>query len=147
MNFLNSDHTRVDVSVRLYLQLFIRGLMSYLRYLCLFAYSDVQHNVFLFCLSLYCVPKCCMLHTQVSCKLWRIIKWQWIFLILIGLEGSLLPLTELHVHRAILRVRLKLILRVKDTYKMCHIIKQLMTQFDGYQDLLTQEYLFLLPLK
>ena len=28
------------------------------------------------------------------------------FLILIGLEGSLLPLTELHVHRAILRVRL-----------------------------------------
>jgi hypothetical protein len=35
-----------------------------------------------------------------------IIKWLWIFLILIGLEGSLLPLTELHVHRAILRVRL-----------------------------------------
>jgi hypothetical protein len=29
-----------------------------------------------------------------------------IFLILIGLEGSLLPLTELHVHRAILHVRL-----------------------------------------
>jgi hypothetical protein len=35
-----------------------------------------------------------------------VIKWLWIFLILIGLEGSLLPLTELHVHRAILRVRL-----------------------------------------
>ena len=30
--------------------------MSYLRYMCLFTYSDVQHNVFLFCLSLYCVP-------------------------------------------------------------------------------------------
>ena len=29
-----------------------------------------------------------------------IIKWLWIFLIKIGLEGSLLPLTELHVHRA-----------------------------------------------
>jgi hypothetical protein len=34
------------------------------------------------------------------------IKWLWIFLILIGLEGSLLPLTELHVHHAILHVRL-----------------------------------------
>ena len=30
-------------SVRLYLQLFVVGLMSYLRYLCLFAHSDVQH--------------------------------------------------------------------------------------------------------
>ena len=30
-------------SVRLYLQLFVRELMSYLRYLCLFAYSGVQH--------------------------------------------------------------------------------------------------------
>ena len=36
----------------------------------------------------------------------QFIKWLWIFLILIGLEGSLLPLTELHVHRAILRARL-----------------------------------------
>jgi hypothetical protein len=34
----------------------------------------------------------------------------------------------------------KLILRVKATYKMCHIIKQINDfQFDGYQDLLTQE--------
>jgi hypothetical protein len=30
-------------SVRLYLQLFVGGLMSYLRYLCLLAYSGVQH--------------------------------------------------------------------------------------------------------
>jgi len=30
-------------SVRLYLQLFVGELMSYLRYLCLFAYSGVQH--------------------------------------------------------------------------------------------------------
>ena len=30
-------------SVRLYLQLFVRELMSYLRYLCLLAYSGVQH--------------------------------------------------------------------------------------------------------
>ena len=30
-------------SVRIYLQLFVGGLMSYLRYLCLFAHSGVQH--------------------------------------------------------------------------------------------------------
>ena len=30
-------------SVRLYLKLFIEGLMSYLRYLCFFAHSGVQH--------------------------------------------------------------------------------------------------------
>jgi hypothetical protein len=29
--------------VRLYLQLFVGGIMSYLRYLCLFAYSGVKH--------------------------------------------------------------------------------------------------------
>ena len=52
-------------SVRFYLQLFVGGLISYLRYLCLFAYSDVQHilcYVFSFsfvfvCLRLVsCVP-------------------------------------------------------------------------------------------
>ena len=31
-------------SVRLYFQLFVWGLMSYLRYLCLFAHSGVQHT-------------------------------------------------------------------------------------------------------
>ena len=31
--------------VRLYLQLFVVGLMSYLHYLCVFAYSGVQHIV------------------------------------------------------------------------------------------------------
>jgi hypothetical protein len=30
-------------SVRLYLQLFVGGLMSYLRYLCLFVHSGIQH--------------------------------------------------------------------------------------------------------
>ena len=30
-------------SVRLYLQLFVEWRMSYLRYLCLFVYSGVQH--------------------------------------------------------------------------------------------------------
>ena len=30
-------------SVRLYLQLFVGGFMSYLRYLCFFGDSDVQH--------------------------------------------------------------------------------------------------------
>jgi len=50
----------------LFVQLFVGGRMSYLRYLCLFAYSDVQH-VLCFCfiflrlvypmlpVSLYCV--------------------------------------------------------------------------------------------
>ena len=40
--------------VRLYLQLFVGGLMSYLHYLCLFVHSGVQHIVsciYLFCLS------------------------------------------------------------------------------------------------
>ena len=40
-------------------QLFVGGLMSYLGYLCLFPYSDVQHilcGVFLFSLSPSCVP-------------------------------------------------------------------------------------------
>jgi hypothetical protein len=47
-------------SVRLYLQLFVGGLMSYLRYLCLFVYSGIQHIlccvVFLLCFSSSCVP-------------------------------------------------------------------------------------------
>ena len=30
--------------------------MSYLRYLCLLAYSGVQHIVLCFCLSSYCIP-------------------------------------------------------------------------------------------
>ena len=41
-----------------YLQLFAEGLMSYLRYVCLFAHSGVQHILclFLFCFSSSCVP-------------------------------------------------------------------------------------------
>jgi hypothetical protein len=39
--------------LRLYLQLFVEGLKSYLRYLCLFVYSGV---VYLFFLSSSCVP-------------------------------------------------------------------------------------------
>ena len=38
-------------SVRLYLQLFVGGLMSYLRHLCLFAHSDVQH-ILCYCIVL-----------------------------------------------------------------------------------------------
>ena len=53
--------TIVAHSVCLNLQLFVAGLMSYLRYLCLLAYSGVQHIlccVFCFvCLPLvFCVP-------------------------------------------------------------------------------------------
>jgi hypothetical protein len=36
-------HIQTIFGVRLYLQLFVGGLMSYLRYLCLFANSGVQH--------------------------------------------------------------------------------------------------------
>jgi hypothetical protein len=36
-------------SVRLHLLLFVGGRMSYLRYLCLFTYSGVQHIVLCFC--------------------------------------------------------------------------------------------------
>ena len=40
-------------SIRLYLQLFVAGLMSYLRYLCLFAYSGVTHILLLLLLVLF----------------------------------------------------------------------------------------------
>ena len=39
-------------SVRLYLQLCVGGFMSYLRYLCLFVYSGVQHLLCCVCLRL-----------------------------------------------------------------------------------------------
>ena len=45
---------------RIYLQLFVGGLMFYLRYLCLFAYSGVQHILscvfvlFVFVLCILC---------------------------------------------------------------------------------------------
>jgi len=41
-------------SVRLYLQLFVGGLMPYLRYMCVFAHSGVQHTLGWFCLVLFC---------------------------------------------------------------------------------------------
>ena len=40
-------------SIRLYLQLFVGGLMSYLRYLCLFTYCGIQH--ILRCALFFCV--------------------------------------------------------------------------------------------
>jgi hypothetical protein len=46
-----------SLAVRLYLQLFVGGLMSYLRYLCLFAYSGFQHIlccVFVFLVFVLC---------------------------------------------------------------------------------------------
>jgi hypothetical protein len=43
--------TKKQCSVRLYLQLFVWGLMSYLRYLCLLVYSVVQH-ILCFCFVL-----------------------------------------------------------------------------------------------
>jgi hypothetical protein len=46
-------------SVRLYLQLFVGGIMSYLRYLCLFVHTGVQHIlccIFLLFLLVLCTP-------------------------------------------------------------------------------------------
>ena len=45
-------------NVRFYLQVFVGGFMSYLGYLCLFAYRVVQHilSVSLLCFSSPCVP-------------------------------------------------------------------------------------------
>jgi hypothetical protein len=40
---MSVDVTHIRCSVPLYLQLFVEGRMSYLRHLCLFAYSSVQH--------------------------------------------------------------------------------------------------------
>ena len=44
---------RKRCSVRLYLHLFVDGIMSYLRYLCLFAHSGVQH--ILWCVFVFLV--------------------------------------------------------------------------------------------
>ena len=45
-------------NVRFYLQLYVGGFMSYLGYVCLFAYRVVQHilSVFLICFASPCVP-------------------------------------------------------------------------------------------
>ena len=46
-------------SVRLYLQLFVGGIISYLRYLCLFGYSGVQHILCcIFVLFFFVLCKC-----------------------------------------------------------------------------------------
>jgi hypothetical protein len=51
-------HVRYDFrikrcSIRLYFQLVVGGLMSYLRYLCLFAHSIVQHILCCIVFSVY----------------------------------------------------------------------------------------------
>jgi hypothetical protein len=54
-------------SVRLYLQLFEGGLMSYLLYLCLFAHGGAQHllcNVFVLFVFALCVL-CCIINCTV----------------------------------------------------------------------------------
>ena len=55
-------------SVRLYLLLlFVRGLMPYLRYLCLVAHSGIQHYCVVFLLNL---PSSCVLCTLCCQFLW-----------------------------------------------------------------------------
>ena len=58
-------------SLHLYLQLYIEGLMSCLRYLYLFAHSDVQHIVLCFCLFPFvlcalCCQFLCIIHFWLS---------------------------------------------------------------------------------
>jgi hypothetical protein len=65
IRFLNQDQ----------LQLFVGGLMSYLRYLCLFAYSGIQHILCCLLYSSSSVVLCCarvrlvcpMLPVSVDC--------------------------------------------------------------------------------
>jgi hypothetical protein len=48
---------RYNCSARLYLQLFVRVLMSYLHYICLrIVVSNTYYVVFLLCVSSSCVP-------------------------------------------------------------------------------------------
>ena len=54
-------------SVRLYLQLFVRGLVSYLGCLCLFACSGVQY---IFSCVVFCFSSSCVLCTQCCQFLW-----------------------------------------------------------------------------
>ena len=59
---LRFPHTN-GCSIRLYLQLFLGGIMSYLGYLCLFTYSGVQHILgCVFCLFVLFVFVLCLVY-------------------------------------------------------------------------------------
>jgi hypothetical protein len=64
-------------SVRLYFQLFVGGLGSYLRYLCLFAYSGIQHILW------------CVFHLFVFFLCTLCCQFLWIVLFLLHLQYSL----------------------------------------------------------
>jgi hypothetical protein len=56
-SFYFDQTTDIDDMVRSNFQLFVGVLMSYLRYMCLFAHSDVHHILCFVCLRLVsCVP-------------------------------------------------------------------------------------------
>jgi hypothetical protein len=67
--------------VRLYLLLFVEGLMFYLRYLCLFAHSGVQHILYwvFFCLvfSLSCCQFLWIVNFLLPSLIIRISYYQW----------------------------------------------------------------------
>ena len=106
-------------SIRLCLRLFVGLLISYLRYLCLFTHSGVQHIlccvfalfVFVFCvlcfsgLSIFDCPFGILWHlfnryVMYSLKLYNSLKWE-----LYGYIAILLPLTwKLFSHQTILIV-------------------------------------------
>ena len=67
-------HAWERCSVRYYHQLFVAGLMSYLGYLCLFTYSDVQHilccvfDLFVFVSSTLCCKFLWIVHFLLSLR-------------------------------------------------------------------------------
>ena len=72
----NSTNAHRQCSVRFYLQLFVVGLMRYLRHLCSLVYSGVQHHI-LFCFSSTCVPNVTSLSglSIVDCPFVILVYW------------------------------------------------------------------------
>ena len=62
INFIFKKKTLIRCSVRLYLQLFVGRIMSYLLYLCMFSHSGVQHISWI--VFLLCFSSSCVLYTQ-----------------------------------------------------------------------------------
>ena len=82
---------RKRCSLRLYLQLFVGGCMSYLCYLCLFAYSGVQHILcFVFVLFFF-----------ILCTLYC----QFLWIILFDCPFGVLLLFRIRVRYRILKLR------------------------------------------
>jgi hypothetical protein len=85
-------------SVRLYLQLFVGGLISYLRYLCLFSHSDIRH-------ALCCVFVLFLFVVSVLCS-----RYLWIVHFWFSLRYSLTSIKQNEGHRERKKIKYKLCL-------------------------------------